>query len=49
MTVYQLITPTITGKDAILYQTPDIYEIEAIRDRYRSMLWEVEIQEITNT
>ncbi len=43
--IYQLITPTITGTDAILYQTGDINEIEAIKERYESMLWEVEIKE----
>ena len=46
MTLYQLITPTITGKDAILYQTGNIHEIKAICERYKSMLWEVEVKEI---
>ena len=45
--IYQLITPTITGRDdVILYQTGSPIEIDVVCERYRSMGWEVEIKEI---
>ena len=44
--IYQLIVPTIPGKDVVLYQTPSAIEIQVIKERYESMKWEVQIKEL---
>ena len=39
--IFQLLTSTITGTDAILYETKNSAEMQAVKEKYESMLWPV--------
>ena len=46
---FQLLTPTITGTDAILYQTDNYAEMQVVKEKYESMRWKVWITTLTPT
>ena len=46
--IFQLLTPTITGANAILYQTDNYAEMQVVREKYESMRWDVWIRTRTH-
>ena len=46
---FQLLTPTITGTDAVLYQTDNYAELQVVKEKYESMRWDVWVQEVPVT